>query len=482
MKKKRLLPWLLAGVLFVFVSCSRPEEKLSLSMFHWDFEINRSSAIYQAIRDKLEIDIVPLTAPWSDWPNKLNVMIAAGDIPDVFVTYGPGDPDTFERLAAEGMLLPLTSYLDQYPNIGRRLEGRDNQKIDGHLYALPVTLPKSDHIGMIRGEWLDELDLDVPETTDELYQVARAFKNTYGIYPISSSPAHTAGFFWLNFLFYAFGGGWDTWLRNEDGSYVMCWVSDGNRLGLQFINRLYREGLLDPEFFSNSDVQKMDRFLAGRAGIVFHNGVSQYVDKLREIEPAARLELFSPVTGPEGERGQWAMDGFFTAVSIHSRIPEAKRYKALGLLDYLCSPEGLELLRYGVKGVHWAEEEGRREPLLPREGGFYKRLREVDPSASLRDFVELGDIWIPDWDPNRDFVNQAVASGERYGKVPLFLYDKTEAEKKYRKTLTDLVFQEYVRLVQSEDFDADWEAFVHRWYTAGGKAMTRERNSRSLTE
>lgn len=171
------------------------------------------------------------------------------------------------------------------------------------------------------------------------------------------------------------------------------------------------------------------------------------------------------------------MDGFFTAASIHSRISDQKRDKALELLDFLYSPEGLELLRYGVEGMRWRQENSRREPLLPFDRGSdaYQCLREVDRSASLRDFVELGDIWIPEWDRNGAIVRQAVASGEKYGKIPLFLYDKTESEKTYRKTLTDMVFQEYVRMVRSEDFDADWDTFVRRWYRSGGEEMTRKR-------
>ena len=74
-------------------------------------------------------------------------------------------------------------------------------------------------------------------------------------------------------------------------------------------------------------------------------------------------------------------------------------------------------------------------------------------------------------------IRRAVASGEVYGKVPLFLYDKTEAGSTYRKTLTDMVLQEYVRLVRSQDFDRDWHDFVRRWYEAGGEEMTLERNA-----
>ena len=206
-------------------------------------------------------------------------MVASGEVPDIFVTYGPGDPDSFERLALDGLLLSLSPYLNDYPNIREKLKGRENHKLGDDYYAIPVALPKSDHVSMIRGDWLDQLGLQAPQTIDELYQAAIAFKKAFNIFPVSSSPPHTAGFFWLNTILYAFGGGWDTWLEDGQGGYVMCWISDGNRRALKFINCLYREGLLDQEFFSNTDTQKMDRFLSSKAGIVFHNNISLYTVK-----------------------------------------------------------------------------------------------------------------------------------------------------------------------------------------------------------
>lgn len=465
----------------LLLSCgARPKPEM-VTMFHWDFEVDRDGPIYRRIRDRVGVEIEPVSVPWSEWAGKLNVMIASGDVPDVFVTYGPGDPDAFDRLARDGLLLPLSGYLERYPNIAARLAGRENQRIDGEYYAVPVTLPKSDHVGMIRGDWLDRLGLPVPSTVEELRQTARAFKKELGVIPISSSPPHTAGFFWLNPLLYAFGGGWDTWLPDGSGGYLMCWVSEGNREALRFINGLYHEGLLDPEFFSNTDAEKMDRFLSGRAGIVFHNTISLYTDRLQAIDPGARIDIFEPPAGPSGQRGEWAMDGFFTAVSVNSRLPERKRDRVLQLLDFLYSREGLELLRYGVEGVHYQVREGRKVPLLPHDGEVYRRLEEVDRTASLRSFVELGDIWSPEWDRNHDLIRRAVANGEKHGRVPLFLYDKTPAERKHRKQLTDLAFQSYVTLVQSDTFDRDWQAFVDKWYAYGGREMTAERNGKPFT-
>ena len=460
----------------LLIGCANREAVVSLSFFHWNFELDQSSPVYAAIRSRLNVDMEALSAPWSEWPDKLNVMIASGEIPDIFITYGPGDPVTYEHLARDGLLLSLSPYLDEYPNIRRRLEGRENQRLDGEYFALPVALPKSDHVGMVRGDWLDQLSLNIPETLTDLYDTAREFKRAFGIVPISSSPSHTAGFFWLNQIFYAYGGGWETWLEDATGSYVMCWVSEGNREGLSFLNRLYRDGLLDPEFFSNTDSQKMDRLLSGKAGIVVHNTISEFSDKMRSVDARARLDIFDPLVGPGGKRGQWAMDGFFTALSIHSQLSDEKREKALELLDFLYSDEGTMLLRYGVVNVHYKEEDGLRTPLLPSENGAYRRLREADKTAVLRDIIELGDIWTPEWDRNLDLIQHAVVNGEKFGQVPLFLYDKTEAEKRYGKQLISLVFEEYVKLVQSDDYEADWNQFVDIWNENGGREMTDERN------
>jgi ABC-type glycerol-3-phosphate transport system substrate-binding protein len=95
------------ALLFGLMACSPSSEVTELSMFHWDFELDKTSLIYTGIAGRLGIDINPLTAPWTEWPGKLNVMIASGAVPDIFVTYGPGDPDSFERLARDGLLLPL---------------------------------------------------------------------------------------------------------------------------------------------------------------------------------------------------------------------------------------------------------------------------------------------------------------------------------------------------------------------------------------
>jgi len=456
----------------LFVSCAEPAPE-TVSFYHWDFSYDPATPVGQTIARKTGVTIKAISAPWSEWAGKLNSLIAAWDAPDVFVTYGPGDADVFRRLRDEGALMPLSGYLKDYPHVAARLMRWPQQARKGEYFALPVEI-RLDHTLLARLDRLEAVGLGVPTTIDEFHAAARALKARYGGYPISSSPAHTAGFFWLYPLFYAYGGAWEDWV-SEDGRLLPSWISTGNREALRFINTLYHEGLLDPEFFSNSDADKKEKFLSGKASLVMDGGYPDYARELAKRDPDARLATFGALEGPGGA-GMWGMDGYFTAVSINAKLPDAKVRRILALFDYLYSDEGLELLRYGVRGTHYDLEKGVHVPLLPKEGEGYAPLAIVDPSASLRSFVEFDNVHYPEWTPYRSELERIFVEGEKYGRFNRFQYDQTEADQRYGKILYDLTLRHYVDLVRTEDFDSEWALYVAAFNKAGGEAVVTARN------
>ena len=181
----RKLLALLACTVALTACSSGAGEKVSL--FHWDLEVDRSSPVYQEIRRQTGLEIEPVSAPWSEWFQKLNTLAASGALPDVFVSYGPGDADGYEKMVKDGLILALDPFFATHPNIGKRLAERDRQRIDGHYYAVPVETT-TDHTFIIRHDRLEQTGLSAPESVDELYDVAKAFKDAYGGYPVSSSP------------------------------------------------------------------------------------------------------------------------------------------------------------------------------------------------------------------------------------------------------------------------------------------------------
>lgn len=150
--------------------------------------------------------------------------------------------------------------------------------------------------------------------------------------------------------------------------------------------------------------------------------------------------------------------------------------KIFKLLDYINSEEGLELLRYGIKGTHWKEKNWEKIPLLPCKNSVYKRLREIDKTACLREFTELGDVWIPEWTRDYEKRIEILQNTQKYGRVDSFMYSKTKSQKKYGKQLYDFTMKEYVKLVRSNNFEADWEKYLNEYLRLGGEKIIKERN------
>lgn len=96
------------------------------------------------------------------------------------ISYLLNDQGTFNRYAEQGGLTDLTDLLNQYgPNLKKFL-GEDTLaygQIEGKQFAIPgkrSVLGK--YASYIRQDWLDQLKLPMPQTTDELYTTLKAFQ------------------------------------------------------------------------------------------------------------------------------------------------------------------------------------------------------------------------------------------------------------------------------------------------------------------
>ena len=92
---------------------------------------------------------------------------------------------TVDKYGADGVILPVEDLIEQYaPNIKAAIdEDTDGKKLataaDGHMYAVPSLYRSPAEqirgIQFINKTWLDKLGLAVPTTTDEYYNVLKAF-------------------------------------------------------------------------------------------------------------------------------------------------------------------------------------------------------------------------------------------------------------------------------------------------------------------
>ncbi len=297
-----------------------------------------------------------------------STMLNSGNIPDLFFSVPVGFK-CYEasKYGKEGFFADLTDKLETWmPNLyGKMHSGQYNYAktityAPGKVYSLPTLFrPSSELSGqleefqpMINTAWLDELGLEIPKTTDEFYEVCKAFteedpdgngkNDTFGYgAPIFSPQIWNP---WgLGMSWYVHGA------ITEKGEVQYGPITDQFREGCRFWNRMWEEGLMCKNMFGASDAAK--KSLVAKTGIVSCSYISTYLTD-------SELKNWKAISWPKGEN-----TGDFKAgitISAYSDSYEnmffvSKKTKSveaiLRWLDYFYTAEGAMLWHNGPKGV-----------------------------------------------------------------------------------------------------------------------------------
>lgn len=273
---------------------------------------------------------------------KLNLMLASGDVPDVIMTPFHVNAQTTFQHGATGTFQRLNELIDSHmPALKRELEKWPQYRSqltmpDGGIYNLPELEAGCFHCRFqikfwMYQPWFDKLGLTFPPTTtDELYEVLKAFKegdpNGNGIADEIPMLGATTG--WnalpLNFLMNAFTytrrGTYGGYLERTPNSMRFVANTPEWREGLRYIHRLYDEGLIGRETFTqkndqakatieNPDIELVGSFPAGWFGVMTVNGGG-----------TGRFADFKPIAPLKGPAGTQYTTYFPPAIRYHTFI------------------------------------------------------------------------------------------------------------------------------------------------------------------
>jgi len=282
---------------------------------------------------------------------------------------GPQLGHLFTEYGMEGAFQPLNDLIDSYaPHIRALLDERPEIENfitapDGNIYFIPFVPDGSvARVMFIRQDWLDILDLDQPQTVEELEAVLVAFRD--------EMPAHTGNdtiipLFddnWLTLLRYttlwgarAFGND-TTGIRvvpSEDSDELYhAWLTDEFMEGIQNLSRWYDEGLIDPEIFTRGTTSRQELLSQNRGGMTMHFPVStaDFNHSLRSEIDGFNFIAMAPPANINGQRvaenQRIAVQNSGWAISHSNEHPEA----TMRLFDFLFSPQGRYLMSFGAEG------------------------------------------------------------------------------------------------------------------------------------
>lgn len=357
---------------------------------------NHDHAVAKHIAEKLGVKLEFIASDEESFSR----MIAGGDLPDIVraepVKYG-------KQLIEGGLIIPMDPMLDTYgkdimDNIPTVVEHSRAQWSAGHnqLYFLPpqVQMEASPEyppltIGpTIRWDYYREIGapefhtpdelLDVlqkivdkhPETPEGLPMLGVSMWQDWGLWP------YVIPFAW--YTMQSYGNSelmvrtlgephYQNILTEEDSTY---WVA------MDFYNKAKRRGLLDPDSLTMKQRDYLSKASAGQLVIGPAIWAMGDFNSLHAKEGKGYIVLPTGKRAWSGGATPLGWSGKSYAITKSSKHPE----KAMQLLNFLYSYEGVRTLYSGIEGVHWDVIEGK--PRIKEETFALKHAGGADWDAT----------------------------------------------------------------------------------------------------
>lgn len=246
--------------------------------------------------------------------------------------------------------------------------------VDGKIYSIPDAYPASMQFCMMayRQDWLDNLGLELPETTEEMEEVFRAFTfddpdgngvdDTYGYVGITGTASAA-----FSPMFGAFGVYPGIWYEGEDGELTRGELEvEEMQEALTFIKKLCDEGIVDPEWMIVDYEGSRNKVISGVAGSSYQNWLSiqtadGWYSALYEAFPDAELSVSYGPTGPNGDHGIMQFNPLSGVGLVFSKEMEEqpeKMAKYMQVFDTIAGDSSwYEALIWGEEGVTYTKDE-----------------------------------------------------------------------------------------------------------------------------
>lgn len=440
---------------------------------------------FTGIKKFLGITLVPSSAPVNNYQEKLNLLLASGDLPDIVAGYNWGLP-LINEYGPKGAFAVLD--LAKMPNYSRWLKGIDKgmklvQAPDEKVYAARTVI---DHVipspvVIIRTDLVKKAGIELPKSPysmEEFYaflkKVKAAYPNSYllGSYDQNNMVWSVAPYFGTRKgVFYSF-----TEKKVVDGR-----VTPEYRDMLVALANAYKDGIVQPDFLTvTRTIVESDLNMNKLIGYFqYPSHTDAYTNAGRVTNPNFTFEAIDPpqykgkdvsLNGPTPFIGNQAM-----AVSSKS-----KNYNdALRFLDWMYSDEGAVFTNWGIEGTSFYVENGKRKVspgVWTRESGDpFNNTKLLSPwlQLSIRRHgwyqVKMGDEEAAGG--MGPLYRKAFAMYQKYigPPPPEITLNKTEADRAsiLKNTISTLLEEMEAKVILGQMSIADWDAAVAKVKSQG---------------
>ena len=299
----------------------------------------------------------------------MNLMFASGDLPDIVIfpwaSYAGGAAKAIE----DKIIMPINDYVEYAPDLMAVLESNE-------IFRKSSTTPNGDLIGfpfvrgdeylqtsmglIIRTDYLEQVDMEIPNTPDELYNVLKAFKEKLNIEAPFSVDAGTL---------IGYGGG-NGLMTTPFGLPTISFYVENDKVQLGYYKKEYKdvlaywkklkdEGLLDKNY--TVGVNGRANIMNGICGVIMDTpggGIGTIVSAMKD-DPTFDVAGFGPLVSKAGDTPMMThydnpVDTGFAVITPACKNIEA----AMKFLNYGYTEEGHMLFNFGIEGVSYEMKDG----------------------------------------------------------------------------------------------------------------------------
>ena len=485
-------------------------EKLHISFMNIGTKGNYDNAYVKKLYDEtFNISLDAQFLSNDEYLNKRTLLFASGDIPDVIYHL---DPEYLQADVKQGFIaeLPYETIKKYAPKYAEYITEQEETAwlypyYDGKNYGIPNTylVGNDPKLGLWRLDWLKCAGIDkVPETlkemSDAFYKIANADidgdgkKNTYCISVDMTRYGNVFGE-----IFGAYGLLPFNWVL-ENGKVVYGGLNKNIKEPLKLLQDWYKEGIIHPDFITDTAKTIESKFENGQLAYVFAGGNEIYSEKetsvvniTKSLQPNAKFDVSAPPEGENGKRGHYnyGLAGHIIAFSRQTEKTPEKVQKFLEIIEYLNENED-----FRMKAL--IGEEGKHYEFNDKSKGFAGGVTMLPPyddanvlgEEGFSDFQRMYSMWgfqflpprIETWNKyrpeyQRRAINKVIDPNKEYILKDVFL--KADVVPKSSDYLDKIrtAQAEYIMKIISGKYDVDrYDEFIEKFNSLGGKELTGE--------
>ncbi len=489
MKKLLVFSLILAMLMSMFSGLAVAEEPIKVSIYYSDNPTLPYMDSWLAVTETAKLAGIDLTVeaiPNADFNTKVSLVLNTQEnCPDVILYQDTKGENS--SLALNGAIVPISDYSEWTPHFNAMVEKMGLQEDveglklqDGKLYYLPQLFDKPFYDGglIMRQDYLDAKGFAAPKTFDDLYEILKAYKADYpDSYPLTHLVAPYVTYrmtmtSWGVSVGKSSSTGSKALSYNyEDGTYFKGCVSEEWRDYLRFMNKLYAEGLLDPEQAAIIPDDVWSRKMTTGAAMATY----AYYDQIGGLEAASDIEgfdlqMYPSLAGPAGAHHQPKSKtgkGIMFPASTAARPDFEQVVRAVDKMFF--SEECSTIWCLGVEGVTYTMDGDKivyADDIVNSPDGIYKTLQvKYGCGADPFQLVWVNAREMTKYDENYAEINATVAGMDNVIQPlpPTPLFDDFTAEEaaSIMTPIADAIeiwIDAFVTGAKS--LETDWDAYV----------------------